>query len=337
MRYQSAPVSSEETQETTAQRAARQRQERRAELTYSTDDYKRWNNNKNKTLDERNKEKQEANVTEAATEQKNHIHVGEEREFPDAILSPMPTSRKEMTDATGTRVLPSDLLGSSFNNQCVSAEIVAHQMTSLSPATKKEVEESGELVFSGMQYKHAHGTVGTIEVIDTFAGQQPDQKTSQMAYWVAQGKYLDIPKHPDPHRDHLYVFTPNFSGCSFVVDDWSDDLIRVYHVEGSKEDKQYNDVKDHRNGLINYMSFRDYGFYQKGNTTIKSVNGFAFMRYNTQARHWEIHYQKQEHAPALGRPTTSAKTLFSSEKHSVKVMVSKESRVVETGTIAIKR
>ncbi len=70
MRYQSAPVSSEETQETTAQRAARQRQERRAELTYSTDDYKRWNNNKNKTIDERNKEKQEANVTEAATEQK---------------------------------------------------------------------------------------------------------------------------------------------------------------------------------------------------------------------------------------------------------------------------
>ena len=49
MRYQSAPVSSEETQETTAQRAARQRQERRAELTYSTDDYKRWNNNKNNT------------------------------------------------------------------------------------------------------------------------------------------------------------------------------------------------------------------------------------------------------------------------------------------------
>ena len=76
MRYQSAPVSSEETQETTAQRAARQRQERRAELTYSTDDYKRWNNNKNKTLDERNKEKQKANVTEAATEQKlSLIHI----------------------------------------------------------------------------------------------------------------------------------------------------------------------------------------------------------------------------------------------------------------------
>ncbi|MFA0558326.1 MULTISPECIES: cytotoxin [unclassified Vibrio] len=359
MRYESAPVAPEERQETTTERAVRQHRERQEELRYTASDEKRWAENrervlaereaaqqaydpadgwnKNKTIDGRSREKQETNATEATTEQENHIHVGEDREFPDAILSPMPASRKELIEATGTRMLPSDLLGSSFNNQCVSAEIVAHQMISLSPATKREVEESGELVFSGMQYKHAHGTVGTIEVIDTFAGQQPDKKTSQMAYWVAQGKYLDIPKHPDPHRDHLYVFTPNFSGCSFVVDDWSDDLIRVYHVEGSKEDQQYNDVKDHRNGLINYMSFRDYGFYQKGNTTIKSVNGFAFMRYNIQARHWEIHYQKQEHAPALGRPNTSAKTLFSSEKHSVKVMVSKESCVIETGTIAIKR
>ncbi|WP_235103028.1 hypothetical protein [Photobacterium carnosum] len=141
----------------------------------------------------------------------------------------------------------------------------------------------------------------------------------------------------DPHRHSLYVFTPNFSGCSLVIDDWSDDLIRVYHVEGGKEDKQYNDVKDHRNGLIKYMSFRDYDFYKKGNTTIKSVNGFAFMHYNIQAGHWVIHYQKQEHAPSLGRPTTSAPTLFYSEQHSVKIMVSKESRVVETGTIAIER
>ena len=326
MRYQSAPANTEEAQETTAQRAARQQQERRDELTYSSSDYKRWNDNRDKVVADRKEE-----------EQKNHIHVGEERELPDAILSPMPASRMEMNDAIGKRVLPSDLLGSSFTNQPVSAEVVALQMSSLTPATQKEVKESGELVFSGMQYKHAHGTVGALQVIDTYSGEQPDKNTSQMAYWVAQGKYLDIPKHPDPHRDHLYVFTPNFSGCSFVVDDWSDDLIRVYHVEGGKEDKQYNDVKDHSNGLINYMSFRDYGFYQKGSTTIKNITGFAFMRYNTQTRNWEIHYQKQEHAPSISQPTTSAKTLFSSEKHTAKVMASKESRVVETGTIVIKR
>lgn len=35
MRYQSAPANTEEAQETTAQRAARQQQERRDELTYS--------------------------------------------------------------------------------------------------------------------------------------------------------------------------------------------------------------------------------------------------------------------------------------------------------------
>lgn len=269
--------------------------------------------------------------------QNNHIYVGEEREFPDAILSPMPASRMGMNDAIGKRVLPSDLLDSSFANQPVSTDVVALQISSLSPETQKEVRESGELVFSGMQYKYTHGTVGTIQVIDTFSGEQPDKNTSEMAYWVAQGKYLNIPKHPDPHRDHLYVFTPNFSGCSFVVDDWGDEVIRVYHVEGGKEDKQYNNVENHGNGLINYMSFRDYGFYQKGSTTIKNITGFAFMRYNTQIRNWEIHYQKQEHAPCISQPMTSAKSLFSQEKHTAKVLASKESRVVETGTIVIKR
>ncbi|ODP99754.1 MULTISPECIES: cytotoxin [Salinivibrio] len=272
-----------------------------------------------------------------AKEQNNRIYVGEEREFPGAILSPMPASRMGMNDAVGKRVLPSVLLGASFANQPVSAEVVALQVSSLSAVTQKEVRESGELVFSGMQYQYAHGTVGTIQVIDTFAGEQPDKNTSQMAYWVAQGKYLDIPKHPDPHRDHLYVFTPNFSGCSFVVDDWDDDRIRVYHVEGGKEDKQYNDVQEHGNNLIKYMSFRDYGFYQQGDTMIKNITGFAFMRYNTDTRNWEIHYQKQEHAPSISQPMTSAKSLFSSEKHTAKVMASKESRVVETGTIVIKR
>ncbi|MDY7587578.1 cytotoxin [Vibrio cholerae] len=266
----------------------------------------------------------------------NRIYVGEEREFPDAILSPMPASRMAMNDAIGKCVLPSDLLGASFANQPVSAEVVALQISSLSPATQKEVKESGKLVFNGMQYQYAHGTVGTIQLIDTFAGELPDKNTSQMAYWVAQGKYLDIPKHPDPHRDHLYVFTPNFSGCSFVVDDWEDEVIRVYHVEGGKEDKQYNELQYHGNGLINYMSFRDYGFYQQGSSIIKNITGFAFMRYNTQTRNWEIHFQKQEHAPSISQPMTSAKSLFSSEKHSAKIMASKESRIVETGTIVIK-
>lgn len=42
MRYESSPVNANEKQETTAERAERQRQERRAELTYTAADYARW-------------------------------------------------------------------------------------------------------------------------------------------------------------------------------------------------------------------------------------------------------------------------------------------------------
>ncbi|MCC4859026.1 hypothetical protein [Vibrio splendidus] len=53
MRYQSSPVNPEERQETTSERAERQRQERRAELTYSESDEKRWDENRERVLRER--------------------------------------------------------------------------------------------------------------------------------------------------------------------------------------------------------------------------------------------------------------------------------------------
>ncbi|MFA0115224.1 hypothetical protein AB4407_16405 [Vibrio sp. 10N.261.46.E11] len=55
MRYESAPVAPEERQETTRERAARQRLERRAELTYTTKDYARWAEDREKVLRDRQK------------------------------------------------------------------------------------------------------------------------------------------------------------------------------------------------------------------------------------------------------------------------------------------
>ncbi|CAM3611540.1 DUF3289 family protein [Vibrio aquimaris] len=53
MRYESFPYVPEERQETTRERAARQRQERRAELTYTAKDQKRWAENRERVLAER--------------------------------------------------------------------------------------------------------------------------------------------------------------------------------------------------------------------------------------------------------------------------------------------
>ncbi|MCG7489975.1 hypothetical protein MHN79_10780 [Vibrio sp. Of14-4] len=55
MRYQSSPYSPEERPETTKERAERQRQERRAELTYTAKDYKRWAENRERVLKDREK------------------------------------------------------------------------------------------------------------------------------------------------------------------------------------------------------------------------------------------------------------------------------------------
>ncbi|GLT17280.1 hypothetical protein GCM10007938_10570 [Vibrio zhanjiangensis] len=53
MRYQSSPFIPQERQETTRERAERQRQERRAELTYTDKDQKRWAENRERVLRER--------------------------------------------------------------------------------------------------------------------------------------------------------------------------------------------------------------------------------------------------------------------------------------------
>jgi len=66
MRYQSLPSSHlEENQETTKERALRQRLERRAELTYTASDYQRWAKNRNRVIAERQKEKAEAELAKS--------------------------------------------------------------------------------------------------------------------------------------------------------------------------------------------------------------------------------------------------------------------------------
>ncbi|MFA0113232.1 hypothetical protein AB4407_05990 [Vibrio sp. 10N.261.46.E11] len=64
MRYEPAPVAPEERQETTRERAARQRLERRAELTYTAKDYARWAEDRERVLAERKAAQQAYDLTE---------------------------------------------------------------------------------------------------------------------------------------------------------------------------------------------------------------------------------------------------------------------------------
>ncbi|MCZ4307634.1 hypothetical protein [Vibrio atlanticus] len=64
MRYESTPVAPEERQDTTRERAARQRLERRAELTYTAKDYARWAEDRERVLAERKAVQQAYDLTE---------------------------------------------------------------------------------------------------------------------------------------------------------------------------------------------------------------------------------------------------------------------------------
>ncbi|EHP3974737.1 hypothetical protein KO763_004605 [Vibrio parahaemolyticus] len=64
MRYESAPVAPGERQETTRERAARQRRERQEELRYTASDEKRWAENRERVLTERKAAQQAYDLTE---------------------------------------------------------------------------------------------------------------------------------------------------------------------------------------------------------------------------------------------------------------------------------
>ncbi|HHX8467090.1 TPA: hypothetical protein ACVO0H_003715 [Vibrio diabolicus] len=64
MRYESAPVTPEERQETTKERAARQRRERQEELRSTASDEKRWAENRERVLAERKTVQQAYDLTE---------------------------------------------------------------------------------------------------------------------------------------------------------------------------------------------------------------------------------------------------------------------------------
>ena len=49
-----------------------------------------------------------------------------------------------------------------------------------------------------------------------------------ISYWVPQGGSCLVPARPA----RTYVFTPDFSGCSILVDQIDPNWYKVYHVQG---------------------------------------------------------------------------------------------------------
>jgi hypothetical protein len=228
-----------------------------------------------------------------------------------------------------------------FDNLAINSDLLKPQFWSdirkIDPQMTN-TEGGGQMIFS-MQRMTTSGAVDSefnaISVWST-PNELPHQSNALLGYWAPQGGYVDIPVHPRwGEPDH--VFTPGFTGCSFTVDQMGEDVLRVRHVEGSKEAAQYNDLPDHEHGwgLSTAMEFPDYGLRNDENGNAYMVlTGFAYMKYERATGEWILHYQAQYGAPSIVQYSAKDPGFFDKPTRQVKAFA--QDKIIRTGSKVVK-
>lgn len=232
------------------------------------------------------------------------LKTGNERNIEGAQpFTPSPLKQKQYSTSPITM---SDILDeSALTSQPIITDLINPQKIKMSDGVKNILnnkEGGGDLVFKALQIKPSDETLpfNALKIVDTWQNEIPDKDMSILAYWAPQGGYVDIPAQPNISRNPQYVFTPSFSGCSFVVDKMNKDTLRVRHVQGGQEDVEYNNQNiDHGMGMITAMEFRDYGYHEADGKVIENTYGFAFLKFNQEEKQWQLHYQKIAAAPNI--------------------------------------
>jgi len=111
----------------------------------------------------------------------------------------------------------------------------------------------GTMAFDLHRQEGITPSVVTIEPTNTAKNDE-----SIRGYWVPQGGSCDVPIIA---ADRAYVFTPDFSGCSLIVDQISDSMYRVYHVTGGNGyvEMEYRKRRDPASKLAGVMTHEFYG------------------------------------------------------------------------------
>ncbi|WP_277759121.1 DUF6543 domain-containing protein [Pseudomonas sp. A34-9] len=197
----------------------------------------------------------------------------------------------------------------------------------------------GQMMFSMERLTHSstlQGEFNAIKFLDLAAGELPGQNDTVHGYWAPQGGYVDIPVHPGwGEPDH--VFTATFGGCSWVVDQMNENVLRVRHVEAGSEAAQYNDLPAHAHGwgLSTALEFPEYGLLndEQGNAYMV-LTSFAYMKYDRVAQEWMLHYQSQRGAPEMVSYSRNEPGWFEGPTRQVKVY--SDEKVIRTGTLRVK-
>jgi len=186
--------------------------------------------------------------------------------------------------------------------------------------------------FSISEYKNIHA----LRIVDAETStHQTGRGMITAAYWVPQGGHIDIPAHP--MRGPKLVFTPGFSGCTFVADKLNDETIRVRHVQGGKEDLEYNNLAadEHGLGMIDAMEYVDYGYHHdsQGNL-MENITGSAFMIYENDQ--WNIKYQSLTNAPGISSLREESFGFFNKKTQLIgQIRYSEGKNVVKTKTLPL--
>lgn len=234
---------------------------------------------------------------------KPNLRTGEDRNQRGA--SPLIPSRVENAVVEGTPIKLEDALTEhALSTTPLITDLINPTKVLMDDTTKNvlanKILTGGILAFNAIRFSMSEkNNVNALRIVDKKTSTYQTGRGGSLAYWAPQGGYVDIPAHPKNGEPEL-VLTPGFSGCTFVADKLNENTIRVRHVQGGKEDLEYNNLAadQHGQGMIDAMEYGDYGYHHDvQGRLMENITGSAFMIY--QNDRWNIRYQSLANAPGI--------------------------------------
>lgn len=266
------------------------------------------------------------------------ISTGSDREIRGAKLIP-PAANTVTELFKGEPIRLHDVLADSTLQQTpLLTDLINPAKVKMDSSTRSSLSavKGGIMEFNAVHISAGNNGINALRIIDTETSAFQRGEGTTLAYWVPQGGYADIPAHPENGQPQL-VFTPGFSGCSFVADKLDDTTIRVRHVQGGKEDAEYNKLhaSEHGHGMIGAMEYRDYGYHENySGTVLENIQGSAFMKYEGDS--WQIKYQRLKNAPGIASMGEITSGIVRKQQGlKLEIRHSRERSVVGTGSVPL--
>ncbi|OBU42129.1 type IV secretion protein Rhs [Photobacterium damselae] len=234
---------------------------------------------------------------------KPNLRTGEDRNLRDASLL-IPSSMENAVAKGSPIKLEEALTEHALSTTPLLTDLINPSKVPMDDTTKNILTHKslagGILAFNAIRFSMSgNNNVNALRIVDKETSTHQIGSGGTLAYWAPQGGYVDIPAHPKNGKPEL-VFTPGFSGCIFVADKLNENTIRVRHVQGGKEDSEYNNLAadEHGQGMIDAMEYRDYGYHHDVKERLmENIKGSAFMIYKNER--WNIRYQSLANAPGI--------------------------------------